>query len=150
MSCRACPKLHVSNPDFCALFSLFFSRPDGNPIRQRGSCCHQICQHRAVLSYVQERHPLWIGVYTTRQHCFLQVKMGGEGGEGSGRYHVHRGSQMSVYPKHASVRRQQRESSAGWSSGERSERRNQSRLYTWAAGPTAPAARVGWFRCQNK
>lgn len=50
------------------LVLLLFSRPDGNPICQCGSCCHQICQHRAVLSYVQERHALWIGAYTTWQH----------------------------------------------------------------------------------
>lgn len=47
---------------------LLFSRPDGNPICQCGSCCHQICQHRTVLSYVQERHALWIGAYATWQH----------------------------------------------------------------------------------
>lgn len=54
------------------LFCLFFFRPNGNQICQCGSSCHQIRQHWAVLSYVQERHTLWIGAYTVH-HIFLAV-----------------------------------------------------------------------------
>lgn len=65
-------KLALSKPDFCSFFPLL--RSDGNPICQCGSCRHQICQHRPVLSYVQKGNALWIGRYITLfQHLIVLI-----------------------------------------------------------------------------
>lgn len=130
-------------------------RPDGNPIRQCGSCCHQICQHWAVLGHVQERHTLWIGEYTTSKQCFREGGQHGWWGGGGGRWRESRLKGFTlkiIWTTQTDWPWSPQDELALEESWARKSRKGQSVIinHGWNTWATIPAAPVGLFNCQNR